>query len=126
MTHLPCFNAYDVRGRLPDEFNDDIAYRIGRAYAEFLMPQDVVVGGDIRLSSESLKHALSEGLRDSGVNVLDIGLSGTEEIYFATFHLGVDGGVQVTASHNPIDYNGMKMVTKGARPVTVENGLPDI
>ncbi|WP_067581730.1 phosphomannomutase/phosphoglucomutase [Endozoicomonas ascidiicola] len=126
MTTLPCFKAYDVRGRLPNELNDDIAYRIGRAYGEFLKPRDVVVGGDIRLTSESLKHALSEGLRDAGVNVLDIGLSGTEEIYFATFHLGVDGGVQVTASHNPIDYNGMKMVLKGAQPVTADNGLLDI
>ncbi|WP_299734206.1 phosphomannomutase CpsG [uncultured Endozoicomonas sp.] len=126
MTTLPCFKAYDVRGRLPNELNDDIAYRIGRAYGEFLKPRDVVVGGDIRLTSESLKHALSEGLRDAGVNVLDIGLSGTEEIYFATFHLGIDGGVQVTASHNPIDYNGMKMVLKGAQPVTADNGLLDI
>ncbi|WP_419835954.1 phosphomannomutase CpsG [Endozoicomonas atrinae] len=126
MTKLPCFKAYDIRGRLPDELNEDIAYRIGRAYGEYLKPKDVVVGGDIRLTSEELKHALSEGLRDAGVNVLDIGLSGTEEIYFATFHLGVDGGVQVTASHNPIDYNGMKLVQAGAQPISGDNGLREI
>ncbi len=126
MNKLPCFKAYDIRGRLPDELNEDIAYRIGRAYGEYLKPKDVVVGGDIRLTSEELKHALSEGLRDAGVNVLDIGLSGTEEIYFATFHLGVDGGVQVTASHNPIDYNGMKLVQAGAQPISGDNGLREI
>ncbi|USE37849.1 phosphomannomutase CpsG [Endozoicomonas sp. SCSIO W0465] len=126
MTKLPCFKAYDIRGRLPDELNDDIAYRIGRAYGEYLKPKDVVVGGDTRLTSEALKHALSEGLRDAGVNVLDIGLSGTEEIYFATFHLGIDGGVQVTASHNPIDYNGMKLVQAGAQPISGDNGLREI
>lgn len=126
MIKLPCFKAYDIRGRLPDELNEDIAYRIGRAYGEYLKPRDVVVGGDIRLTSEALKHALSEGLRDEGVNVLDIGLCGTEEIYFATFHLGVDGGVQVTASHNPIDYNGMKLVKAGAQPISGDTGLRDI
>ncbi|WP_163372551.1 phosphomannomutase CpsG [Endozoicomonas acroporae] len=126
MTKLPCFKAYDIRGRLPDELNEDIAYRIGRAYGEHLKPKDVVVGGDSRLTSEALKHSLSEGLRDAGVNVLDIGLSGTEEIYFATFHLGVDGGVQVTASHNPIDYNGMKLVQAGAQPISGDNGLREI
>ncbi|MGO0308642.1 phosphomannomutase CpsG [Endozoicomonas acroporae] len=126
MTKLPCFKAYDIRGRLPDELNEDIAYRIGRAYGEYLKPKDVVVGGDSRLTSEALKHSLSEGLRDAGVNVLDIGLSGTEEIYFATFHLGVDGGVQVTASHNPIDYNGMKLVQAGAQPISGDNGLREI
>ncbi|WP_257264669.1 phosphomannomutase CpsG [Endozoicomonas sp. ONNA2] len=126
MNTLPCFKAYDIRGRLPDELNEDIAYRIGRAYGEFLKPKDVVVGGDTRLTSDALKHSLSEGLRDAGVNVLDIGLSGTEEIYFATFHLGVDGGVQVTASHNPIDYNGMKLVQTDAQPISGDNGLREI
>lgn len=112
MTQLTCFKAYDIRGELGEELNEDIAYRIGRAYGEFLKPGKIVVGGDVRLTSESLKLALARGLMDAGTDVLDIGLSGTEEIYFATFHLGVDGGIEVTASHNPMNYNGMKV---GAR-----------
>ncbi|WP_320150908.1 phosphomannomutase CpsG [uncultured Tolumonas sp.] len=123
---LNCFKAYDIRGRLGDELNEKIAYRIGRAYGEFAKPKTVVVGGDVRLTSESLKQALSNGLRDAGTNVLDIGLSGTEEIYFATFHLGVDGGIEVTASHNPMDYNGMKLVREGAKPISGDTGLRDI
>lgn len=123
---LTCFKAYDIRGKLGEELNEDIAYRIGRAYAEFLKPAQVVVGGDVRLTSEALKLALADGLRDSGVNVLDIGLCGTEEIYFATSHLDVDGGIVVTASHNPIDYNGMKMVRKDSRPISNDSGLLDI
>ncbi|QPI41852.1 MULTISPECIES: phosphomannomutase CpsG [Pectobacterium] len=126
MSTLTCFKAYDIRGRLGDELNEDIAYRIGRAYGQFTKAKNVVVGGDIRLTSESLKLALSEGLRDAGTNVLDIGLVGTEEIYFATHHLGIDGGIEVTASHNPIDYNGMKLVCKGARPISGDSGLRDI
>jgi len=85
MTTLSCFKAYDIRGKLGEELNEDIAYRIGRAYGEFLKPQTMVVGGDVRLTSESLKLALANGLRDAGTDVLDIGVSGTEEIYFATF-----------------------------------------
>ncbi|OJT47073.1 phosphomannomutase CpsG, partial [Serratia plymuthica] len=121
-----CFKAYDIRGRLGEELNTDIAYRIGRAYGEFLKPKEVVVGGDVRLTSEELKLALAEGLRDAGVDVLDIGLSGTEEIYFATFHLGIDGGIEVTASHNPMDYNGMKLVRSQAKPISGDTGLRDI
>ena len=123
---LTCFKAYDIRGQLGEELNSDIAYRIGRAYGEFLQPQSVVVGGDIRLTSEELKLALAEGLRDAGVNVLDIGVSGTEEIYFATFHLGLDGGIEVTASHNPMNYNGMKLVRSQAKPISGDTGLRDI
>ncbi|MGP9160805.1 phosphomannomutase CpsG [Yersinia pestis] len=126
MPKLTCFKAYDIRGRLGDELNEDIAYRIGRAYGEFAKPKKVVVGGDVRLTSESLKLALSQGLQDAGTDVLDIGLSGTEEIYFSTFHLGVDGGIEVTASHNPIDYNGMKLVREGSRPISGDTGLRDI
>src|SRR5690554_4275805 len=100
MEKLTCFKAYDIRGQLGTELNEDIAYRIGRAYGEYLQPKTIVVGGDVRLTSEELKLALSNGLRDAGVDVLDIGLAGTEEIYFATFHLGVCGGIEVTASHN--------------------------
>lgn len=114
MKKLTCFKAYDIRGKLGEELNEDIAWRIGRAYGEFLKPKTIVLGGDVRLTSETLKLALAKGLRDAGVDVLDIGLSGTEEIYFATFHLGIDGGIEVTASHNPMDYNGMKLVREGA------------
>jgi phosphomannomutase len=126
MNTLSCFKAYDIRGKLGEELNEDIAWRIGRAYGEYLKPQTIVLGGDVRLTSESLKLALAKGLQDAGVDVLDIGLSGTEEIYFATFHLGVDGGIEVTASHNPMDYNGMKLVRKGARPISGDTGLRDV
>ncbi|RLR17823.1 phosphomannomutase CpsG, partial [Sodalis-like symbiont of Bactericera trigonica] len=101
MAVLSCFKAYDIRGKLGVELNEDIAYRIGRAYGELLKPRSMVVGGDVRLTSEGLKQALARGLNDAGADVLDIGMSGTEEIYFATSHLGVDGGIEVTASHNP-------------------------
>lgn len=126
MTKLTCFKAYDIRGRLGEELNEEIAWRIGRAYGEFLKPKSIVLGGDVRLTSETLKLALAKGLQDAGVNVLDIGMSGTEEIYFATFHLGIDGGIEVTASHNPMDYNGMKLVREGARPISGDTGLRDV
>ncbi|QLX24917.1 colanic acid biosynthesis phosphomannomutase CpsG [Citrobacter freundii] len=126
MTTLTCFKAYDIRGRLGEELNEDIAWRIGRACGEFLQPKTMVLGGDVRLTSNALKMALAKGLQDAGVDVLDIGMSGTEEIYFATFHLGVDGGIEVTASHNPLDYNGMKLVREGARPISGDSGLREI
>jgi phosphomannomutase len=121
-----CFKAYDVRGRIPDQLNEDIAYRIGRAYAAFLQPAKVVVGYDIRLSSLAICAALTRGLRDSGVDVFNIGQCGTEEIYFATSHLHMDGGIVVTASHNPKDYNGMKFVREESKPVSADTGLNDI
>ncbi len=120
---LTCFKAYDIRGKVPDELNEDVAYRIGRAYAAFLKPCRVVVGRDIRLSSDSLAQSLTEGLTDSGADVFDIGICGTEEVYFATFSEKMDGGIMVTASHNPRDYNGMKFVREGARPVSGDSGL---
>lgn len=126
MSALTCFKAYDIRGELGKELNEDIAYRIGRAYGEFLTPKTIVVGGDVRLTSEALKLALAEGLMDAGTDVLDIGMSGTEEIYFATFHLGIDGGIEVTASHNPMNYNGMKLVKENARPISGDTGLRDV
>lgn len=126
MKKLTCFKAYDIRGKLGEELNTDIAYRIGRAYGEYLKPKTVVIGGDVRLSSEELKLSLAEGLMDAGTDVLDIGTSGTEEIYFATFHLGIDGGIEVTASHNPMDYNGMKLVREGSRPISGDTGLNEI
>lgn len=126
MTNLTCFKAYDVRGRIPDELNTDIAYRIGRAYGQYLKPQSVVVGYDIRLTSYELSRSLIEGLTDAGADVIDIGESGTEDIYFATSHLGVDGGICVTASHNPKDYNGMKFVREQSKPISGDTGLNDI
>ncbi|CNH03630.1 phosphomannomutase [Yersinia aldovae] len=126
MNTLTCFKAYDIRGQLGSELNEDIAYRIGRAFGEYLKPKTIVVGGDVRLTSEPLKMALAEGLMDAGSDVLDIGLSGTEEIYFATFHLGIDGGIEVTASHNPMNYNGMKLVREDAKPISGDTGLRDI
>ena len=126
MNSITCFKAYDVRGRIPDQLNEDIAYRIGRAFAAFLEPKKVVVGFDIRLSSQSICDALSRGLSDSGVDVYNIGLCGTEEIYFATSHLAMDGGIAVTASHNPKDYNGMKFVRDNSKPISGDTGLEDI
>ncbi len=126
MSIMTCFKAYDVRGRIPDQLNEDIAYRIGRAYAEVIKPRRVVVGHDVRLTSESIKAALSDGLQTQGVEVYDIGLCGTEEIYFATAHADMDGGIAVTASHNPKDYNGMKFVRAGAQPISGDTGLFDI
>ncbi len=123
---LTCFKAYDIRGRIPDEINEDIAWRIGRAYAELLRPADVVVGHDIRLTGPALAAALVDGLTSAGADVIDIGLCGTEEVYFATGHLGAGGGIMITASHNPADYNGMKLVRAGARPVSGDSGLDDI
>ena len=120
---LPSFKAYDVRGVVPDELNEDLAYRIGRAYADVVHPQKVAVGRDVRPSSEALAAALARGLNDGGADVLDIGLCGTEEVYFATFHLGLDGGIMVTASHNPAEYNGMKFVRERAIPISGESGL---
>ena len=125
-SEITCFKAYDVRGRIPDQLNEDIAYRIGRAFAEVIQPKKVVVGHDIRLSSEAIKAALTNGLLDAGVDVYDIGLCGTEEIYFATAHAGMDGGIAVTASHNPKDYNGMKFVREESKPISGDTGLFDI
>ena len=123
---ISCFKAYDVRGRMPDQLNEEVANRIGRAYADVVKPDTVVVGRDIRLSSESLTDALAEGLMAGGVNVMDIGLCGTEEVYFATFDQEVGGGIMVTASHNPADYNGMKFVREGSRPISGDTGLGEI
>jgi len=123
---LNCFKAYDVRGRLPDDLNPQIARRIGSAYAAVVKPATVVIGYDVRLSSPELVTALAEGLMDAGVEVLDIGLCGTEMIYFATSHLGVDGGIMVTASHNPPDWNGMKLVREDSKPISGDTGLKDI
>lgn len=126
MSTLTCFKAYDIRGKLGTELNEEIAYKIGRAYGQIYQPKTVVIGCDIRLSSEGLKQATIRGLNDAGVNVLDLGMTGTEEVYFAAFHLDVQGGIEVTASHNPMDYNGMKLVRENARPISADTGLKDI
>ena len=124
--NIECFKAYDVRGQIPTQLNDDIAYRIGNATAEFLDAKTVVVGRDMRLSSAELSDSVSIGLIEAGVDVLDIGLCGTEMVYFATAHLGADAGIMVTASHNPADYNGMKLVREEAKPISADSGLKDI
>jgi phosphomannomutase len=126
MRNLDSFKAYDVRGRIPDEINESLAYDIGRAYAAFVKPHRVAVGYDIRLSSPNLAAALKSGLKDCGTDVLDIGLWGTEGSYFATFAEQLDGGIMVTASHNPPDYNGMKFVREQARPISADTGLKDM
>ncbi|MFW6127261.1 MAG: phosphomannomutase [Thermodesulfobacteriota bacterium] len=126
MTPLSCFKAYDVRGRVPDEIDAGLAYRIGRAFAAYVGPRRVAVGRDVRLSSPELVEALSSGLAAAGVEVVDLGLCGTEQVYFATAFYNLDGGIMVTASHNPPDYNGMKFVREGARPLSGDSGLKEI
>ena len=120
------FKAYDVRGVYPTEVNEELAYRVGRIFSAMFAAETVVVGHDIRLSGRALVDALSEGLRHGGTKVIDIGQCGTEMIYFATAHLEADGGIMVTASHNPKEYNGMKLVRKGARPISGDTGLKEI
>lgn len=124
--YLPAFKAYDVRGKVPSELNPEIAYRIGRAYADEIGPKTVCVGYDIRLSGPELSEALTQGLNDAGVDVIDLGLVGTEMVYFATAHYGYDGGVMITASHNPPEYNGLKMVRAESRPISSDSGLNEI
>ena len=123
---LAAFKAYDIRGRVPEELNESLAARIGVAMATLLQPGPVVLGRDVRLSSPALQAALSGGFRASGREIIDIGLCGTEEVYFQTDHLGAAGGVMVTASHNPMDYNGLKLVREGARPISGDSGLTAI
>ncbi|MBD9536733.1 phosphomannomutase [Stenotrophomonas sp. STM01] len=120
---LPAFKAYDIRGRVPEELNEDLARKIGKALSAQLAPGTVVLGHDVRLASPALQDALAAGLRGEGREVIDIGLCGTEEVYFQTGHLQAAGGVMVTASHNPMDYNGMKLVREQARPISSDTGL---
>ena len=126
MKSITCFKAYDLRGRIPAELNDDVAFRVARGYAQFLTPNRIVVGRDIRLSSAGLTDAVCRGLTDSGVDVYDIGVCGTEGVYFACFDGGYDGGIMITASHNPPDYNGMKFVREQSKPISGDNGLQEI
>ncbi len=126
VANLSCFKAYDIRGRVPDELNPELAEKIGRAYVQVVGAKRVVVGHDIRLSSPEIAEALIHGLRSAGADVFNIGLCGTEEVYFSTFYYEMDGGIMVTASHNPQDYNGMKLVRQNARPVGSDTGLEEI
>jgi len=123
---IECFKAYDIRGQIPSQLNEDIAYRIGNATAEFLNAKKVVVGRDMRLSSAKFADSVIKGLVEAGVEVVDIGLCGTEMVYFGVSHLGVDGGIMITASHNPADYNGLKLVREDAKPISGDTGLVDI
>ena len=116
--NLTCFKAYDIRGKLGEEINEDIAYRIGRATAQSQKAKTVVVGFDARATSPDLARALAKGICDAGADVLDIGLAGTEEVYAAVSEFGACAGIAVTASHNPIDYNGMKIVGRGSQPLS--------
>ncbi len=124
--NIECFKAYDIRGQIPNELNVDIAYRIGNAAAEYLDAKTIVLGRDIRLTSTEFADAVSAGVREAGADVLDIGLGGTEMVYFATGELQADGGIMVTASHNPADYNGLKLVRREARPISGDTGLKEI
>jgi phosphomannomutase len=123
---IDCFKAYDVRGRIPDQLNEDVAYRIGNATAEYLGARSIVLCRDIRHSSDELSAAVARGLTEAGCDVLDIGVGGTEMVYFGTSELGADGGIMVTASHNPADYNGLKMVRAESKPISGDTGLEDI
>ena len=126
MEKIASFKAYDIRGKVPAELNEELAYNFGRGVTKHLSCKTAVIGHDVRISSEPLSDALAKGFLDSGVNVVDIGLCGTEMIYFATSFLGTDAGVMITASHNPPEYNGMKIVKKDSVPVGYDSGLSEI
>ncbi|MDE0487841.1 MAG: phosphomannomutase, partial [Gammaproteobacteria bacterium] len=126
MTLKPPFKAYDVRGRVPGEFNADLACRIGAALVRFTGAGEVVLGRDVRLSSLDIADAVAEGVTRAGADVADLGLCGTEQMYFATGRFGCGAGVMVTASHNPADYNGLKLVREDARPISADTGLAEI
>jgi Phosphomannomutase len=126
MIRKEAFKAYDIRGQMPGEVNEVLAYQVGRAFVSLYQPEKVVVGRDIRLSSQALASALIKGFTDGGCDVVDIGLCGTEQVYHCTAAWGAQGGVMVTASHNPMDYNGLKLVREGAKPISMDTGLLDI
>lgn len=120
------FGAYDIRGIYPEDVNEELAYRIGRSFPGLFVAKKVAVGHDIRLSGPSIRDALVKGLTESGCDVVDIGECGTEMIYFTTAHLKLDGGIMITASHNPKEYNGMKFVRKESRPISSDTGLKEL
>lgn len=142
---IDSFKAYDIRGELGVNLNEDIAYRIGRAFAQILLQRylatvdadddvqemanlqtAIVIGADIRHSSDTLKQASIAGIIDAGIDVIDLGMTGTEEVYFATSHYQALGGIEVTASHNPINYNGLKLVKEHSKPISGDDGLAEI
>ena len=120
------FGAYDIRGIYPEDVNEELAYRIGRSFPGLFAAKKVAVGHDIRLSGPAIRDALVKGLTESGCDVVDIGECGTEMIYFTTAHLKLDGGIMITASHNPKEYNGMKFVRKESRPISSDTGLKEL
>lgn len=126
MIQQEAFKAYDIRGRIPEEVNEVLAYQVGRAFVEIYQPKKVIIGRDIRLTSESLSGALARGFTDGGCDVIDIGLCGTEQVYHCTDAWGAQGGVMITASHNPMNYNGLKLVKEEAKPISSDTGLMDI
>jgi phosphomannomutase len=120
------FKAYDIRGIYPEEINEETAYRIAQAYVEFVQPKEVVLGKDVRLSSPSLWKAAAQGIIDAGVDVIDINTISTDMLYFSVAYYGFSGGITISASHNPVDYNGMKIVREKAIPLSSDAGLKDI
>ncbi len=126
MERIPCFKAYDIRGKVPSELNADLAYKVGRAITKYLEAKLIVIGHDVRPSSPELSDALAKGITDAGCDVIDIGLCGTEMIYFATPHFNADGGVMITASHNPPEYNGLKFVKESSKPLGYDSGLHEV
>ncbi|MCB0730878.1 MAG: phosphomannomutase [Ignavibacteriae bacterium] len=126
MAKIPGFKAYDIRGKVPSELNEDLAYKVGRAFALQQKAKKVVIGRDVRESSPALANSLAKGLTEAGADVLDLGLCGTEMIYFGTPHLDADGGIMITASHNPPEYNGLKFVKRGSKPMGYDSGLNEI
>ncbi len=126
MANIPGFKAYDIRGKVPSELNEELAYKVGRAFAIQQNAKKVLIGRDVRESSPSISKALANGLTDAGCDVIDLELCGTEMIYFGTPHLDADGGVMITASHNPPEYNGLKFVKKGSKPMGYDSGLNEI
>ena len=120
------FKAYDVRGIYPDQLDEAGAYAIGRAYVEEFEPRSLAVGRDMRVSSPSMAEAVMRGAAEAGADVIDLGMVGTEMVYFAVGDLDLEGGIMVTASHNPKEYTGMKIVRRGALPVGGDSGLMEI
>lgn len=126
MQKIASFKAYDIRGKVPSDLNADIAYKVGKTVVKYLNCRSIVIGRDVRESSPELANALSNGITDSGCDVFDLGLCGTEMIYFGTPFLNADAGVMITASHNPPEYNGLKFVKKGSVPFGYDSGLNEI
>lgn len=126
MAKISCFKAYDIRGKVPSELNAELAFKIGLAYAKHIDAEKIVIGRDIRKSSDALFEALRNGFNNNGVDVIDLGLCGTEMVYYATPALDADGGIMITASHNPPEYNGMKFVKRNSVPVGYDSGLNEV